>query len=205
MVTEADIRRFFEEQTPQAWFSAKPQVIVDREEMLVVGRLSEPKFGENDDEASRSEARVERIQKFRADTRRERIRIASRAQHKFGGTVSWGAECGDERVLFTTLSVPVMTRLRMRERAVLDTLVSANVARSRSEALAWCVRLVEQNESDWIDELRDALTHVDKVRADGPAGEEATVERDVPKSRKRPSKTAARSRKPRNKRAKSAE
>ena len=35
-----------------------------------------------------------------------------------------------------------MTRLRQPERLVLDTLVAAGVARSRSEALAWSVRLV---------------------------------------------------------------
>jgi hypothetical protein len=82
--------------------------------------------------------------------------------------VAWGAECGGERVAFTTLSIPVMTRLRMKERAVLDTLVESNVARSRSEALAWCVQLVREHEEDWIKQLRDALAHVDEARAAGP-------------------------------------
>ncbi len=82
--------------------------------------------------------------------------------------MAWGAECGDESVVFTTLSIPVMTRLRMKERAVLDTLVEANVARSRSEALAWCVQLVREHEGDWIEQLRDALAHVDEARAAGP-------------------------------------
>jgi hypothetical protein len=72
------------------------------------------------------------------------------------------------RRLFTTLNVPVMTRLRMPERQVLDTLVEGGVARSRSEALAWCVRLVNQHQADWIADLRDALTHVQKVRREGP-------------------------------------
>jgi hypothetical protein len=71
-------------------------------------------------------------------------------------------------VIFTTLSVPVMTRLRMPERSVLDTLVEANVARSRSEALSWCVQLVREHEGDWIQQLRDALSHVDEARAAGP-------------------------------------
>ena len=61
-----------------------------------------------------------------------------------------------------------MTRLRMPEREVLDTLIDAGVARSRSEALAWCVRLVRDHEGDWIDQLRDALAHVDEARAGGP-------------------------------------
>ena len=66
--------------------------------------------------------------------------------------------------------VPVMTRLRQPERRVLDTLVDAGVARSRSEALAWCVRLVGQNADEWLAELRDALLHVERARAAGPQG-----------------------------------
>jgi len=104
-------------------------------------------------------------------TRAARMRIADAAEARFGRKIAWGAECGDERALFTSLSVPVMTRLRMPERRVLDTLVNAGVARSRSDALAWCVRLVRTHEGEWIDELRDALVHVEAVRARGPGGD----------------------------------
>ena len=62
-----------------------------------------------------------------------------------------------------------MTRLRLDERRVLDTLVDAGVARSRSHALAWCVRLVSDHEGDWIEQLREALVHVEKVRGEGPS------------------------------------
>jgi hypothetical protein len=99
------------------------------------------------------------------------MRIADDAESRFGRKVAWGAECGEWRALFTSLSVPVMTRLRMPERRVLDTLVDAGVARSRSEALAWCVRLVRTHEGEWIDELRDALVHVEAVRARGPGAD----------------------------------
>jgi hypothetical protein len=51
---------------------------------------------------------------------------------------------------------------------VLDTLVDAGVARSRAEALAWCVKLVGQHQQEWIDALRTALNSVDEVRAAGP-------------------------------------
>ena len=61
-----------------------------------------------------------------------------------------------------------MTRLRMPERRVLDTLVDAGVARSRSHALAWCVRLVAERQDDWLRDLRQALTQVEQVRAEGP-------------------------------------
>ena len=96
------------------------------------------------------------------------MRIADEAQRRFGRKVSWGAVCGDQRQLFTTLSVPAMTRLRMPERRVLDTLVDAGVARSRSHALAWCVRLVAERQDDWLKDLREALKQVEQVRGEGP-------------------------------------
>jgi hypothetical protein len=75
---------------------------------------------------------------------------------------------GDTHELFTTHSAPVMTRLRQPERQVLDTLVAAGVARSRSDALAWCVRLVGQHTETWLGELRDAMGAVDDLRKRGP-------------------------------------
>ncbi|HEY4398367.1 MAG TPA: hypothetical protein VGO28_11915 [Acidimicrobiia bacterium] len=152
---------------PDGWFSGPPEITYDRDEILVVGTLPEPE-GAGEDAETRSAARQARIESFRDETRQQRIRIAAAAEDKFGRKVAWGVDCGGERVVFTTLSIPVMTRLRMRERAVLDTLVEANVARSRSEALAWCVQLVREHEGDWIKQLRDALAHVDEARASGP-------------------------------------
>jgi hypothetical protein len=116
----------------------------------------------------RSAARVARILRFREETRDDRVRIAREAERQFGRKVAWGARSGDEVRVFTTLSVPVMTRLRMNERSILDTLVAGGVARSRSEALAWCVRLVGMHQADWIKGLRDALVKVDEVRSKGP-------------------------------------
>src|SRR6266545_4296594 len=104
----------------------------------------------------------------REEIRGQRMRIADEAQGRFGRRVSWGARCGDLTRLFTTVSVPAMTRLRMPERRVLDTLVDAGVARSRSHALAWCVRLVSEKQDDWLKDLRQAVTEVEKVRSEGP-------------------------------------
>jgi hypothetical protein len=160
---------WFAGRVPDAWFAGPPEVHVDREEILVVGRLAEPDTAGLEDDDARSTAHQARIVGFREDTRADRMRIADEAEARFGRKVAWGAECGEERAVFTSLSVPVMTRLRMPERRVLDTLVDAGVARSRSEALAWCVRLVRHHEGDWIDELRGALVHVEEVRAQGPA------------------------------------
>jgi hypothetical protein len=89
--------------------------------------------------------------------------------------VSWGAKVGGTEHLFTTANVPVMTRLRMSQRQVLDTLIDAGIARSRSEALGWCVELVGKNEAAWIDELRAAFARVEQVRSHGP-GSTGSVE-----------------------------
>jgi hypothetical protein len=161
------LQGWFAGRLPDDWFAEAPEVTHDREEVLVVGTLAEPATKGLDDEAT-TVARRARIGGFREDTRAQRMRIADAAEAKFGRKVAWGARCGDEETIFTTISVPVMTRLRMPERRVLDTLVDAGVARSRSHALAWCVRLVGEHEGEWIDQLRDALKHVEHVRAGGP-------------------------------------
>jgi hypothetical protein len=166
--TETKVQAWFSGRLPDDWYLAAPDVSVDREEILVVGALPEPEYPKDADDAAQGAARRARIQRFREDTREHRMRIADEAEMRTGRKVAWGATCGDERQLFTTMSVPVMTRLRMPERQVLDTLVGAGVARSRSEALAWCVRLVRDHQGEWIQQLRDALVAVDDARAGGP-------------------------------------
>jgi len=64
--------------------------------------------------------------------------------------------------------VPVMSRMRIDERLVLDALIDGGLARTRSEALAWCVRLVGRHQREWLDELREAAATVERVRAKGP-------------------------------------
>lgn len=167
-MTKQELQGWFAGRVPDGWFTGPPEVAADREEILVVGRLPEPDVGTDADDATRGAAGAARVQGFREDTRAARMRIADEAEHRFGCKVAWGAECGELRVVFTNLSVPVMTRLRMGERRVLDTLVDAGVARSRSDALAWCVRLVREHEDEWIEQLRDALVQVEQVRAEGP-------------------------------------
>jgi hypothetical protein len=171
MTNEKTVQGWFAGRLPDGWFSAPPEVTVDRDEILVVGALTEPEYPDSADDAKRA-ARVARIQRFREDTREQRMRIADEAEARTGRKVAWGASCGGETRVFTALSVPVMTRLRMTERQVLDTLVGGGVARSRSEALAWCVRLVGDHQADWIQQLRDALVAVEAARSDGPTPSE---------------------------------
>jgi hypothetical protein len=161
-MTEKDIAAWLTGRLPEGWFTGAPEVTVDREEILVVGPLSPPENAEG------PAAESGRIARFREETRGRRMEIAREAQARFGRVVSWGAASGGTTELFTTASVPVMTRLRQRERRVLDTLVDAGVARSRSDALAWCVRLVGHHQEEWIASLRDALVAVEQARAQGP-------------------------------------
>ena len=161
----AQLRGWFTGRVPQEWFDGQPEIDLDREEISVIGTLPEPAAESEVERAAMAEGLVVR---FREETRERRMAIAAEAERKFRRKVSWGVVCGGEKVMFTTLSVPVMTRLKQPERQVLDTLVAAGVARSRSDALAWCVRLVGRNTDTWLGELRDALQHVDRVRAAGP-------------------------------------
>ena len=167
-MTDEELRGWFAGRVPAGWFEGPPDVIVDREEITVVGRLAPPSLGDDASDAERAAAWEGRVRAFREETRGARIGIAREAEHRFGRKVAWGVDAGETRHLFTTLSVPVMTRLRQPERLVLDTLVGAGVARSRSEALAWCVRLVGQHAEDWLADLRAAMDQVRKVRAQGP-------------------------------------
>ena len=163
-VERAEVAGWFAGRLPDGWFTGPVDLTIDRDEITVVGTLAEPPAGEGDPAA----ARAGRISRFREETRQQRMAIADAAQERYGRSVAWGASCGDDREIFTNLSIPVMTRLRQRERLVLDTLVDAGVARSRSEALAWAVRLVGQHADEWLGELREAMASVEEVRGRGP-------------------------------------
>jgi hypothetical protein len=170
-----EIRAWFLGRLPEGWFTGEPEVIVDREEITVIGELPPVQEaaeaageGEGDAEAQADAMAAGRSRRFREETREARMGIAREAERRFGRKVSWGVVSEDRKVMFTTISVPVMTRLRQAERRVLDTLVEAGVARSRSDALAWCVRLVGEHEDSWLGALRGALRHVEQVRAEGP-------------------------------------
>ena len=175
-----DAAAWFAGRLPDAWFTGAPELSVDRDEILVVGRLPAPAV-EGNDPAAVAAAEAGRISRFREETRDERIGIAREAEHRYQRKVAWGVAAGGTSQLFTTLSAPVMTRLRQPERKVLDTLVDAGVARSRSEALAWCVRLVGEHTEPWLAELREAMPADARLRAQRPdAGPPASDGTDTP-------------------------
>jgi hypothetical protein len=153
---------------PDGWFTGAPAVTIDRDEIVIIGRVEAPALDDGASDSDRAAAESGRIARFRETTRDARIQVAQQLEHRYQRKVAWGVECGSSRQLFTTMSAPVMTRLRQPERQVLDTLVDAGVARSRSEALAWCVRLVGEHTQEWLDGLRDAIDAVDELRRQGP-------------------------------------
>ncbi|MBT2455675.1 hypothetical protein [Streptomyces sp. ISL-86] len=146
------LRAWFAERLPVDVYESLLSVTVDREEITVIGAIPA----------------TESVKQFRERTREQRIAVAQEAEELYRRKVAWGVQSGEERVLFTHLAVPVMTRLRQSERQVLDTLVAGGVARSRADALAWCVRLVGRNTDEWLSDLRDSLDKVQQVRSQGP-------------------------------------
>ncbi|MBF6213478.1 hypothetical protein IU433_13525 [Nocardia puris] len=172
----ADVPDWFAGRLPQDWFTGEPVIEVDREEIVVIGELPmpEPKRAEEGDEAPTEKiptaTKEGAISRFRESTRPDRMKIASEAQRRYGRNVAWGVSVDGERIMFTQLAVPVMTRLRQPERKVLDTLVDSGVARSRSDALAWTVKLAGKHAEEWLEELRTAMRKVDDLRSEGPKG-----------------------------------
>lgn len=167
-VLDEKIVGWFVGRLPDDWFIGRPDFRADRDEIMVIGETAMPPITEADSAEMRTSAIHSQIDGFRKSTRKQRIEIAKAAERLFERKISWGVACGDVEVLFATLAAPAMTRLRMEERQVLDTLIDAGVARSRSEALGWCVRLVAANESEWLTDLHGALDAVRRARADGP-------------------------------------
>src|SRR5689334_22975378 len=173
----SDAPDWFAGRLPADWFAGPATLEIDRDEIVVVGELpipaAEPAAETPADAAPAEVPQATRegiLARFRESTRPARMQIAQEAQARYGRNVAWGVTVNGERIMFTHLAVPVMTRLRQPERKVLDTLVDAGVARSRSDALAWTVKLAGQHAEEWLEELRSAMRKVDDLRSEGPQG-----------------------------------
>jgi hypothetical protein len=162
------VRGWFAGRLPEEWTSVAPRVTVDREEITIMLTIADATVADDASPAEAAETRAGRARAFRENTREARMEIAREAQHRFERKVSWGVVVGEHEELWTHVAAPVMTRLRQPQRLVLDTLVEAGVARSRADALAWCVRLVGQHQDEWLDQLRTAMQSVADVRRNGP-------------------------------------
>ncbi len=168
MKTQQNVEAWLAGRLPAEWFTGPVEVLLDRDEITVVGPLAAPTTAEGAEPEAVEIARRGRVTQFREDTRSRRIEIAREIEAASSRKVSWGVDIDGQRVMFTTHAAPVMTRLRQQERAVLDTLIDAGVAKSRSEALAWCVRLVGERSQTWLSDLREAMEQVEQVRSRGP-------------------------------------
>src|ERR1700694_6077147 len=129
-----DIQAWFAGKLPAGWSAGPAEVNSDGDEILVTITVPDVELAAGTSDEGRARARAARIDRFREETRDERVRIAREAERHFRRKVAWGARCGDQVKVFTTLSVPVMTRLRMSERSILDTLVAGGGARGRGGA-----------------------------------------------------------------------
>ena len=168
------ISDWFSKRLPKEWQVENKdgealEVLVDRDEIVVICGLAAPETPDGLEGDELEAVNRSAIRSWRKTSRDDRMAIADEAQSRFGKHVSWGGSIGDDRFLFTHVGVPTMSRLKITERRVLDTLVESGVASSRSEALAWCVRYVGKHEKEWLEELRQAFDAVSKVREKGPA------------------------------------
>jgi hypothetical protein len=170
-----EISDWFAGKLPEDWQVHPPALTVDDDEILAVVTIADAASADaasadsgTTDADVQTAARLAAIRRFREETRGRRMEIAASAEGRFGRRVSWGVRSGESVRLFTHLSMPTMTRLRITERLVLDTLIEGGVARSRSDALSWCVRMTGRNLDTWLTDLRQAVTRVDEVRRSGP-------------------------------------
>ena len=167
-MSDSEVRAWLRGRLPADLFVGEAEIVIDREEVTITGPIAEPERREGDSDADHAATIDGAVAEFRERTREARIRVARDLERRTSRKVAWGVTCAGRRTLFTHLAVPVMTRLRQPERIVLDTLVESGVARSRADALAWCVKLVGRNSEEWLGKLREAMEHVEKVRAQGP-------------------------------------
>jgi hypothetical protein len=168
--TDKGIRAWFGQRLPEEWPTGDDGIVVDRDEITVLVTLPGPEPADEAGESEQAEAVAGYVAAWRESTRERRIAVAREAERRYRRKVAWGVRVGDRTEVFTHIAVPVMTRLRQRERRVLDTLVDAGVARSRAHALAWCVATVGRNSEQWLGDLREAMGAVERVREAGPEG-----------------------------------
>jgi hypothetical protein len=86
---------------PDGWFTEPPQIVVDRDEIIIWGRLPVAELAADATDADRAAAQTGRINQFREDTRDRRISVAQQIEHRYRRKVAWGARCGDTEELFT--------------------------------------------------------------------------------------------------------
>ena len=162
------LQGWFAGRLPDGWFAGPLSIDVDRDEILVIGTLAEPELPNDATSETRSAALAAGSPGSERTPAPSGCRSPTRPSGGSAGRCPGAPDAAINSARSPRLSMPAMTRLRMPERKVLDTLVDSGVARSRSHALAWCVRLIAERQEEWLKDLREALRTVEQVRADGP-------------------------------------
>ena len=160
-----ELQRRLQERLPAQLLASAPEISVYDDEVVVLLPIAADSLDSSLPEDEQREAALRLIGRRREETRSLRMQLARDMQEILGRPVAWGMRVGDTTALFTTRSAPVMTRLGRAERDVLDTLVAAGVADTRSSALAYTVRAFAAEHVDWLAEVRAAIEQVEQVRA----------------------------------------
>jgi hypothetical protein len=160
-----ELQSWLQERAPANLLAAPPEIAIYDDEAVIVLPIVTSELDDGLAEEAQRAAERALIVRRREETRPWRMKQARELQPKLGRSVAWGMRAGGSETLFSTRSVPVMTRLGRTERDVLDTLVAAGVADTRSAALAYAVRAFAAEHTDWLDEVREAIAQVDQVRS----------------------------------------
>ena len=159
-----ELQSWIQERAPANLLAGPPEIAIYDDEVVIVLPLVTAELDDALTGEERPAAERNLIARRREETRPWRMKQARELQSRLGRSVAWGMRAGASEALFSTRSVPVMTRLGRTERDVLDTLVAAGVADTRSAALAYAVRAFAAEHPDWLDEVRQAIAQVDQVR-----------------------------------------
>jgi hypothetical protein len=156
----AEIQQWLSERLPPDLVAGPPEVRLYDDEAIIILRLPTP-----EDSADVGEREHRLIIRLRESSRHVRMQLARELQRALHVPVAWGMRCGSTERIFTSCTVPVMTRLNRREREVLDTLVAAGVAETRSAALAYAVRAFAAAYDEWLIEVDEVIEQVQQVRS----------------------------------------
>jgi hypothetical protein len=160
-----ELQNWIQQRLPANLVASAPEIATYEDEVVIMVPIAAAGMDADLTGDERRQAEYKLIAQRREETRLLRIRLARELQKEFGRPVAWGMRVGETEALFTTRSAPVMTRLGRAERDVLDTLVAAGVADTRSSALAYAVRAFAAEHAEWLAEVRTAIAQVEQVRA----------------------------------------
>jgi hypothetical protein len=149
-------------QLPASVVGSDPEITINADELLITLNLNtETLMGKGEALKNAEHALIEHQ---RSETRTLRIQLGRHLERTYGCAVSWGMRAGGTVQLFTTNTTAVMTRLSRTERQVLDTLIAANVANTRSAALGYIVRTFAIEHQEWLNQAQEAAKHMTNLR-----------------------------------------